>query len=272
MNLITWNVAGRIKKFPNQIEMIKKNHPDIITLQEITKNNLPLFLEQLPLIGFKYITNSFQFFKEKADLKGPRRYGLLIASKWPLVNSHIGDHNIIWPERFLTATVNTPNKDIMIHTTHIPPGSSNGWKKVEMLEGIYKYLSQFNSEHRIITGDFNLPQEEDIEGNVYTWAYTKNKKGEYRISASRGEKWDAAERNIITGLKKYELIDVYRHLYGYKVQEFSWYLKRKDKMIGRRFDHVFASNSLNPIQAEYIQDVREEKISDHSMLQVLFKE
>ena len=35
-------------------------------------------------------------------------------------------------------------------------------------------------------------------------------------------------------------------------------------------DHVFASPALNPVKAEYVHHVREDKISDHSALLVEF--
>ena len=55
------------------------------------------------------------------------------------------------------------------HTTHVPPGSSNGVIKVEHFEGLYKFLSQRNVKNMILTGDFNLPKQELMSGEVITW-------------------------------------------------------------------------------------------------------
>ena len=47
-----------------------------------------------------------------------------------------------------------------IHTTHVPPGSSNGVIKVEHLEGLYKFLHKRTDKQKILTGDFNSPKSE----------------------------------------------------------------------------------------------------------------
>ena len=66
------------------------------------------------------------------------------------------------------------------------------------------------------------------------------------------------------------LIDAYRHLHGYGRQEFSWFLKRKELRIGRRFDHVFCSPELKVLACEYLHHLREEGLSDHSALELDF--
>jgi exonuclease III len=269
MKLITWNVAGRVKMLPRQIECLTALQPDIITLQEVTKTTAPLFKELLPSLGLKHIVSSIDFVAEPSTLKGPRRYGVLIASKWDISNPEIGGELIKWPERFLSATVCTPRFPVRIHTTHIPPGSSNGWIKIEMLEGIYQTLVAEDYPFRILTGDFNMPQEEMPTGEVITWAYKRNSQGEY-IPGRRNERWDKGERNIITGLKEHDLEDVYRKLHGYSKEGFSWLLKMKEKSWKRRFDHVFSSNGLHPVQATYLHEARIEKVSDHVMLEVIF--
>ena len=64
------------------------------------------------------------------------------------------------------------------------------------------------------------------------------------------------------------LIDAYRHLHGYGRQEFSWFLKRKELRIGRRFDHAFCSPELRVSACEYLHDLRTEGLSDHSPLEL----
>ena len=270
MKLITWNVAGRVGKLQEQINFIEQANPDVLTLQEITEKTLPLFKDHLTELGYHYLVSSIDLTEDKSIFQGARKYGTLIASKWPISKSTIGGEGIDWPERFLTTHVETPTKLITVHTTYIPPGSSNGWKKIELLEGIYKTLSQDLNTFTILTGDFNSPQEEMDNGEVHTWASSKNKAGIYKLKKSRGERWDNGERNIISGLKDYDLEDVYRKLYGYEKQEYSWVAKREGKEWGRRFDHVFAAKELNPIEAKYVHEVRTEKISDHSAMEVTF--
>jgi exonuclease III len=66
------------------------------------------------------------------------------------------------------------------------------------------------------------------------------------------------------------LIDAYRHLHGYSRQEFSWFRKRNQLWIGRRFDHVFCSPELKVLACEYLHHLREEGLSDHSALELDF--
>ncbi len=91
-----------------------------------------------------------------------------------------------------------------------------------------------------------------------------------RIRGGPGERWDAAERSILTGLAAHDLADVFRQLHGYGVSEFSWRLKRHGEFTDRRFDHVFASAALHPIECRYVHDWREAGLSDHSALEVEF--
>jgi endonuclease/exonuclease/phosphatase family metal-dependent hydrolase len=45
---------------------------------------------------------------------------------------------------------------------------------------------------------------------------------------------------------------------------------RQVYLIGRRFDHVFASTSLNPLSCTYLQKFRESGLSDHAALEAVF--
>ena len=51
MKLITWNTAARKGKAPHQCAAIEKMAPDVLALQEVTKQTLPLWQEMLPRKG-----------------------------------------------------------------------------------------------------------------------------------------------------------------------------------------------------------------------------
>lgn len=104
-----------------------------------------------------------------------------------------------------------------------------------------------------------------------TWGQTEKPNG--HIVTKRGHKtWDAGERSVIEGLAEFDLADVFRSLYGYEVQEFSWYFRRKGETISkRRFDHIFASRKLNPVKCCYVHALREQGLSDHSAIEVCFE-
>ena len=125
-----------------------------------------------------------------------------------------------------------------------------------MLEGIYERLARRSRFPRVLCGDFNTPQEETSDGKVITWGRGRTR-------------WDMGERNILEGLKKFDLIDAFRFRYGYNVQEYSWYARPH---IGRRYDHVFASRLLlNDVECDYLHAFREERLSDHSAIRVDFR-
>ncbi len=147
-----------------QIEALKSLRPDIVALQEVTLPILDSYPPLLSSLGLHYIVNSFDLSKEQDQLKGPRRYGQLIASRWRLSAMKPDLFPVPWKERVLSAKVITPRGNIEFHTTHIPPGSSNGWIKIVTLEGIYQRLARQTKIPRILCGDFNAPQEERQDG------------------------------------------------------------------------------------------------------------
>ncbi|MBF0233626.1 MAG: endonuclease/exonuclease/phosphatase family protein [Desulfamplus sp.] len=267
IHLISWNIAVRSKMSQQQIEALMQRTPDIVALQEVSvkaKDDLISGFEQMGLIHIEDTVNEGIFHKRL-------HYNELIASRWPL-SKFSKDQRIAvpFPESVLSATIDSPFGKIDIHTTHIPPGSSNGWIKIETLEKIYQKLATTSSKHRILCGDFNTPQIEKLNGSILTWGQREKKNGEIGFKKSRGKRWDIGERNILQGLAQFDLKDVFRLMHGYHRQEFSWYTRSKNGSIGRRFDHVFASSSLCPKECCYIHTWREEKLSDHSAIEAIF--
>jgi endonuclease/exonuclease/phosphatase family metal-dependent hydrolase len=78
------------------------------------------------------------------------------------------------------------------------------------------------------------------------------------------------EEIAAVGLRDFDLPDVYRELHGYGVQESIWLMVRKGRTTSRRFDHIFASRRLSAISCEYVHDLRENGLSDHSAIKARF--
>jgi exonuclease III len=57
-------------------------------------------------------------------------------------------------------------------------------------------------------------------------------------------------------------------VYGYTYQRHAF--TRKAKTVARRFDHVLASVSLNAVSCQYLIELREQGLSDHSPIEVGF--
>ena len=90
--------------------------------------------------------SSFDLAKDTTILKGKRMFGQLIASKFPISAIDPEKINVPWQERVLSVKL---QNNIYLHTTHIPPGSSNGWIKVKMIDGLVKYLIKNSIEAKI---------------------------------------------------------------------------------------------------------------------------
>jgi exonuclease III len=264
-------MSGGGNRIQDQISALQKFSPDIIAFQEVTALTMPKYLEELSTIGLPYFIDSFQFVKYPSRLKGPRKYVELVACRWPIVVLH-GFIKVPWQEKVLSCLIETPNGPIELHTAHIPNGSENDWIKIRTLEGIYKGLAFSSKNQRVLCGDFNTPQKELADGRIITWGQYEKVNGDYALHKNWGKRWDKGERNVLEGLAQFDLTDAYRKLNGYGANDFSWYFNRKEKRIGRRFDHVFASSSLNITECRYLHKLRRKGLSDHSPIEVTIEQ
>ena len=235
--------------------------PDFVALQEVTSSSFRILEPELRKGGLEHIACSLA---EGVAATGPRSLGVLIASRYPF--AVIPGLPIPWPEKALSIAVNEPILTFDLHTVHIPPGSSNGWMKVEVLEGVALGLEQPSSRSRVVCGDFNTPQQELPSGEIVTWGQRITPNGpvvKKTIRGGPGSRWDAAERGCLAG----PLQDVFRALHGPSLVEASWVLTRKGKSFGRRYDHIFAPSDVQPRSCRYLHNWRTEGLSDHSAIE-----
>jgi len=201
-------------------------------------------------MGLQYVKSTVEI--AKRHRRPFRRYAVLIASQWPLrVAQQQWSSYVPWPERVLSVVVAAPFGEIELHTAYIPCGASHDWIKIRTFEGIFTRLARDTKRPRILCGDFNTPQEETQEGLVMTWGQRKKRNGDLAFRKRWGKRWDEGERNILTGLARYNLADAYRSLYGYGAEDWSWQ-DAKQNGVRRRFDHVFASSSMSRQKLEYL--------------------
>ena len=267
MKIISWNLNSRTNKetLRGQSAFLRSGDFDVITLQEVTLNSEPFFKE-----SFKdmFVLSSFDLVEDKSILVRNRKYGQIIISKQPIKFIPEQCKEIPFPERLLSGFIASNGTEI--HTTHVPPGSSNGVIKVEHFEGLFSYLSKRKDKNMILTGDFNSPKLELDTGEIITWGQKIGASGKTRISVNpkwkhqcNGERWDSAERNIIENHKALGLQDAFRITNGFKDTSGSWVTNKGQ---GRRYDHIFPSENLIVNSAFYNHEPREEKLSDHSPL------
>jgi exonuclease III len=280
VRLILWNTAGRVSKAKQQVAALRSRAPDVVALQEVRLGAEPVLRAELQELGLEHVVGSRDFPGAESTTRGPRQYGLLLASRWSIMATAPGGFAVPWPERLLSAIVCTPAGAIELHTTGIPPGATNGWTKIEMFEGIYTGLARSATTPRLLCGDFNSPREERPDGQVVTWGQKVSLSGDVYLPRGRtdkfgrtdsAERWDRAERNLLVGLALFDLHDVFRSVHGYGKSAASSYWRSGARVVGRRFDHIFASRSLTPSGCDYLDSFRAEGLSDHAPIEASFQ-
>ncbi|MBA3891734.1 MAG: hypothetical protein H0X64_14515, partial [Gemmatimonadaceae bacterium] len=162
--------------------------------------------------------------------------------------------DIPYRERILMVVVHAPAGAVELLNVHVPAATSSGVDtKVKTFEGLSRYLSQPSVLPRIVCGDFNTPKSE-ASGSVQYWGSVHQQR---------------AERDVIEHAGGGMLPDVYRLLHGAAARAESW---RARNGTGRRYDHVFASPELSPLEAVYadLDEIRALQLSDHAPLRVTF--
>lgn len=246
---ISWNInRSSTDRLDSQLDALNEREPDIIALQEFGVKAGRNPRKQLREQGFNYVAHSHEFRLCQFDSAS----GVVFGSKWPFRVLDPGRFEMPYDHHFISAEFYTPFGRIEGHNIHIMPGSQVEEEKVEMFEGLYDGLTTKNQPaYRLLAGDFNSPKAEDKDGTVTVWG--------------RSPRWKTAERNVICGLAEYDLTDVYRELNGYENEAYS-YETNASKF---RFDHVFASEKLNAVEANYLHQF--DDLSDHTPLEVVFE-
>jgi exonuclease III len=253
MRLLSWNVAGRTALLDRQIAAVRRREPDVVCLQEVRPSTAPAWREALGEDGLAFAHDSGEF-------RDGRRLFNLTAARWRLRDQPpLGAPQ---PERVLSCVVELSGRELELHNAHIPPSPSNGLVKVETCEALHHHLARESGRHRVLCGDLNTPRSESTEGEVETFALNH---------PEHAERWDAAERSILTGLAEWDLADVFRALNGWDRRDVSWvFHSRWRRKAAHRLDHVLASASLGAAYCDYVHEWREAGLSDHSAIEAEF--
>ena len=262
MKIITWNTAGRTTKIEAQFKALIALKADIVCLQEIQSGGDEIW-QMVLSVDYPYITSSkgFADFRSKT---GPRKYHNMIASKFPIEPNIELSKYVPWFERLLV--VYLPICNVNIATTHIPPGVSNGWKKIDFFEGLFRLVSE---NRLILTGDFNSPQKEFIDGGILTWGQRINSKGfpyiRKKILGKNGQRWHEGEYNLLRGIETIGYCDYFLKLNGSEQLAYSW-VTPSNREIKYRFDHMIGPENIEVLSAEYSNHFIDKKLSDHAPL------
>lgn len=272
LRLLSWNTAKRLKRAAAQVDFIQKFDADIIALQEV----IPSTEERYRILlrgDYTHITSSFELVTEPHLLTKKRMFGQLLASKFPLRVMDPVEMPIPWTERVLSCEITLNDKNIKLHTAHVPPGSSNGWIKIDTINGIVSYLASKSNESHILCGDFNTPQLETADSRLVTFGQKLTSSGKIKtltkFRGGLGADWDAGERALFEQLPLYRIVDSFRVRNPTDFDAYSWSYSRQGKVFKRRFDHFFASDDLTVLNCRYCNT--QGNLSDHAPMIVEYR-
>jgi len=244
MRIVSWNVAGRLKRQPEQAAAVLSMAPDVVALQEVTVNSLPLWREALEDAG---LTHSVTPLDEGRPPK-PRRLAVLTAARGAMARREV--KGLPWPERALSVEVG----GIELLNVHSPISPSPGLAKVLTHEALYAYAKE-RPGPIVLVGDLNTPRRTHEDGTVLTFAHTSSG----NLRPERGERWHAAEAALVYTLRE-------RH--GWRDEfldrpERTWTFA--DDRGGWRLDHLLTKDVTTTARA-YAHDWRRSGLSDHSAI------
>jgi exonuclease III len=254
VRLVTWNVAGRVTRQPEQASAIAAIGADVVALQEVTARTLPLWRSALEDAGFAACETALAGL---APVSGRRVLGVLTAAREPLDRLAL-PADVPWPERVLCCAAG----EVEVVNVHSPISPSPDLAKVRTHEALFAYLAGGGGP-RIVCGDLNTPRRELADGEVLTFAHDSAG----RLRPERGARWHAAESALVRTLRDHGWIDAFRALHGYDERHASWTFARDRG--GWRLDHVLV-HGLRPVASAYAHDWRRAGLSDHSALVVDF--
>jgi exonuclease III len=250
MLLVSWNIAGRVKRLPEQAERVLALDADVVCLQELTPNTLSVWQALLAEAGYHGIAH--------ADLPaaGRSRPLVVLTASRNTLHAVLVD-GVPWPERVLAVHLSDGTEIVNVHS---PISPKPDLAKVRTHEAVHRHLADQPAGHaRILCGDLNTPRAEHADGSV--WTFARDRYGHLR--PDRGERWDQAELALIRGLEPYGYRDAFRLLHPDAFDEISWGWARWDG--GYRLDHLICSG-LAVETCHYEHSWREDGFSDHSAL------
>lgn len=302
MKILSWNVQGAFPKFPpvqrieDQIWYIDTvaKCPDIIALNEVSRFRKDTWIEKLTKIGYNEIVHTLDWAEELGESEVPphqdishvngnltaihetsrgsnltRLHPSILEEHWE--GAELKDWDTNFPEKILHSTLDFDSSTVELWNIRTVPGSTYGEEKVKILNNTFARILKASQSPCVLTGDFNAPDCELSDGTIIP--FRKEDDGEI------SEMWVNAELNILGGLEKEGMEDVFRSQHGYgnlDILEVSHATQTDDplrvpptEVEGKRFDHMIASTELNPQQCRY--DQAGFHCSDHAPLIAKFR-
>ena len=254
--LISWNVNSLRIRLGGLRQIVERENPDVICLQEVKAKPEDFPFEAVRALGFEHIA-----------LYGMPGYnGVAIAARRPLSDIRRYD----WAGKADARHISAVTADgIEVHNIYIPAGGDLPdpeknpafARKLAFIEELEQYFGRRAKEMQncrlVACGDFNVaPSENDVWNHKQLLKIVSHTPAE----TLRLQKW----------YQNSGLIDAVRHFYPEPQKVFSWWSYRnpnwQSNNKGRRLDHIWVSPALAPQMREVslIKAQRlDERPSDH---------
>lgn len=161
MLLLSWNVAGRVKRLPEQAERIAERARDVVCLQEVTPSTLPRWRALLHDAGY--------LATEHGDLSATGRkrpLAVLTASRTPL-HAVLVD-GVPWAGACSRCSSATAAKWSTCTRRSVPSPMSPRSGLTRPCIGIWR--TSLAATRGSSAGDLTTPRREHADGTVWTFA------------------------------------------------------------------------------------------------------
>ena len=272
MLVVSWNInsirgAGN-DRLARIISLLQKVDPDLVLLQEVGHpGSLPSRLQE----GLGNASLPYFAYSGEAG-SNEKRYGCVVASKWPVKRIPTGwAPGVRWPQLLASVVLVTPWGEWDIFVAHIPNGSGNGWHKIATFESLALGLGGSATRPRILGGDFNEPKRVLSSGEIVPFGGIQNADGTFHWEGERFHPKSGDEhprmrwRNGVLSILGQDVLHGLRHVWfdrhGYS--EVTTHVTKN--LSGRFFDHLLVSEHFVVVDAGY-HDAgwRTDGPSDHS--------
>ena len=279
LKVLSWNIQGAWpgasrERVRDQIAFIDEydKTPDILLFQEVSKYRTEI-RDYLTDLGYHSIEDTLGWASELGDstvqphqdiahtngnLTAVRGEIELERKPLHILEDEFDDADVKhldthYPEKILVTNCHVAGHTIECWNVRAVPGSMKGEEKIKILETVFHRILDGGETLRILAGDFNTPGDELCDGQAVTYLQDKDPRIRNR--------WRNAELNILKGLGHVGMIDTFRAIHGYgdlDVLDVSHATRTDDplavpegEVAGVRFDHIFASEELTPIDSFY---------------------
>lgn len=113
MLLVSWNVAGRVKRLAEQAEALISLHADVVCLQEVTPSTLPRWRSRLQEAGYAGVAHG------ELPSRGRTRPLVVLTASRMALHAVLVD-GVPWPERVLAVYLSDGTEVVNVHSPTAP--------------------------------------------------------------------------------------------------------------------------------------------------------